>query len=449
MRSILGALLALGVVIGLVGRARAQDTWVGGAPLQGRVVVGGAGEAWVGVWVDAPNVVAPPSARAPMAVSLVIDTSGSMAGDKIQNARMAAQSLIESLADGDVVSVYGFSNAVTEIAPPTVVNAATRGMLIQRAGMIVAGGGTNLWDGMQAGIGRIAQAPATHPVRRVFVISDGRANVGPSDPQSLGDLAARATEWGTQVTAIGVGYDYDPQTLQAMVVRSAGRLHHLGAPHQMAAILEHELQRMQRSVALDGTIEIVPAPGVIILGGATTGAVIEGGRLRFALGALDAGQRREVLFRVRMSAPRAGDQPLANVRLSYRTPDSRDLRTQQTVLRYEATTDTRAVASAPTTPRVAAMVAQHEASEAQRRAADMLARGEAERAQRELAAARVQLDRTVTTYHFDDAQIEGDLRRRSASVGRDADAAGAARTESEQRARSYELQAAPMAAEGY
>src|SRR5690606_2347678 len=157
-----------------------------------------------------------------------------------------------------------------------------------------------------------AQAPATHTVRRVFVISDGRANVGPSDPRALGDLAARATEWGTQITAIGVGYDYDPQTLQAMVVRSACRLHHLGAPHQMAAILEHELQRMQRVVAREGVIEIVPAPGVVILSGATTGSVVQNGNLRLPLGSLDAGQRREVLFRARLGATRPGTLPLAS-----------------------------------------------------------------------------------------------------------------------------------------
>nr|MDQ3038174.1 VWA domain-containing protein [Myxococcota bacterium] len=380
MRRTWGALVALGVVIGLVGPAHAQEAWVGGSALQGRVVVGADGETWVGVWVDAPSVVAVPQARAPMAVSLVVDTSGSMAGDKIRNAQMATSSLLESLSDGDLVSIYGFSNAVTEIAPPTIVSASTRGMLMQRVSLLVAGGGTNLYGGMQVGVQRISQAPPSHPVRRIFVISDGRANVGPSDPQSLGDLAAGATEYGTQVTAIGVGYDYDPQSLNAMVVRSAGRLHHLGAPHQMASILEQELSMMARSVALSAHIEIVPAPGVIILSGATTGAVVVDGRLRFPLGSLVAGQRREVLFRVRMNTAHMGPRTLATARLVYESPTDRAPQTQTTAIRYEVTRDPRAV-SAPT-PRVAAMVAQHDANVAQRRAAEQMAQGQAQQAAR-------------------------------------------------------------------
>jgi Ca-activated chloride channel family protein len=382
-----------------------------------------------------------------MAVSLVVDTSGSMAGDKIRNAQMAASSLLESLSDGDIVSIYGFSNTVTEIAPPTVMNAGSRGMLMQRVNLLVANGGTNLYEGMQAGVQRMAQAPPTHSVRRVFVISDGRANVGLSDPTSLGNLAATATEWGTQITAIGVGYDYDPQTLQVMAVRSAGRLHHLGAPHQMAAILEQELSLMARSVALSAYIEVVPAANVIILEGATTGAVLENGRLRFPLGALHVGQRREILFRVRMNTSEMGQRPLATARLVYQSPEDRASRTQSTELRYEITHDARA-ASTSHAPRVAAMVAQHDANVAQRQAADLMAQGQAQEAARRLETARTRLAEGAAASGMDERSADG-LRSRAAAIERDARRARGASAPEEMRQQSFELQAAPMAAEGY
>ncbi|MBZ0121766.1 MAG: VWA domain-containing protein, partial [Sandaracinaceae bacterium] len=244
--------------------AQAPGGWVGGAPYQTRVVVGADGSTYVGIWVQAPQMPVA-RARAPMAVSLVIDTSGSMAGDKIENARMAASSLLETLSDGDVVSLYAFSDGVVELAPPTVLSAASRGLMMQRVRALAAMGGTNMWDGMQIAVRRMSEAPPSHPLRRVFLISDGRANVGPSDPASLGALAARATEWGTQVTAIGVGTDYDQTTLTAMAVQSAGRLYHLGQPYEMASILQNELQLLSRSVALNAYLEVEPAPGVLIL----------------------------------------------------------------------------------------------------------------------------------------------------------------------------------------
>lgn len=419
--------------------------WIGGAPMRSTVAVGAPGEAWVGVWVDAP-VTATVRVRTPMAVSLVVDTSGSMAGAKLDNARLAAAALIESLSDGDIVSVYGFATGVTEVAAPTVLGPMTRQGLLRNVGHLVAGGGTNIEDGLRVGIARMASAPATHATRRVFLISDGQANVGITDPRMLGNLAAGATEYGTQVTAIGVGYDYDPTTLNAMAVQSAGRMHHLGSPEQMAAILETELSWMARSVALSAVLEVRPASGVMILGAATTGAVVEGGVLRMPLGSITAGQRRELLFRVSVPTADIGRRTLATASLSFQTPDGTPAAPQSAELALDVRRDARGATEAP---RVAAMVAQHDASEAERAAATLLAEGRRDEAVARLEAARATVSTTSSSYAFDDAVVSGALSARSAELESAASRARAATTPSAMHERSYELQAAPMAADGY
>lgn len=443
-RKIVGALVAL-LGACLASTAMAQQTWVGGSPAQGRVLVDANGDTWVGIWIDAPARVTQPRARAPMAISLVVDTSGSMAGDKIQNARMAAASLLESLRDGDIVSIYGFSSGVSEIAAPTVLSPATRGSLMQRISLLQAAGGTNMWDGMQVGVSRMSQAPATHPLRRIFLISDGHANIGPSDPASLGNLAAGATEYGTQITAIGVGYDYDQSTLGALAVRSSGRLYHLGQSHQMAAILEQELNMMSNSVALNAYIEVVPAPGVLILEGATTGAVIEGGRLRYPLGALHASQRREILFRARVPTSMVGSRQLATARLVYETPSEREQRVQTAPITYEVTRD-RAASAESAAPRVVAMVADYEATQAQRQAAVLMQQGQSQQAAVVLERAQRRAEATAAAAP---APARARITERATALGAASSAAGAARTQEEQRARSYEFADEAMSAEGF
>ncbi len=443
-RKILGALTAL-LVGSLVSTAAAQQTWVGGSPQQGRLLVDANGDTWVGIWIDAPAVPVQPRTRAPMAISLVVDTSGSMAGEKIQNARMAAQSLLETLADGDVVSIYAFSSGVTEIAPPTMLSAATRGGLMQRISLLQAAGGTNMWDGMQVGVSRMSQAPATHPIRRIFLISDGHANIGPSDPMSLGNLAAGATEYGTQITAIGVGYDYDQSTLGALAVRSSGRLYHLGQSHQMAAILEQELNMLSNSVALNAYIEVVPAPGVVILEGATTGAVLESGRLRDPLGAVHAGQRREVLFRARVDTSSVGSRQLATARLVYETPSEREQRVQSAPIRYEVTRD-RAATERSVAPRVVAMVADHEAAEAQRQASVDLQQGQSQQAAVVLERAQRRVEEQAAAAP---PAARARLDARASALSRASGAASSATTAADQRARSYEFADEAMEAEGY
>jgi Ca-activated chloride channel family protein len=446
MRWILGALSAL--LVGSLfsdGSAAAQETWVGGSPYQAQIRVDANGDTWVGIWVDAPAIAPQVRARAPMAVSLVIDTSGSMAGDKIDNARMAVSSLLETLGDGDIVSIYGFSNGVMEIAPPTVLSQASRAPLMQSVSRIVAAGGTNMWDGMQVGIARMAQAPASHAVRRIFLISDGHANIGPSDPVSLGNLAAGSTENGTQITAIGVGYDYDQTTLAALAVRSSGRVYHLGQSHQMAGILEQELDMLSRSVAVNAFIEVHPAPGVTILEGATSGAVIENGRLRFPLGAVAAGQQREILFRARVNTARLGARQLATARLVYETPDERARREQSVHLAYEVTRD-QAAPARTVAPRVAAMVADHEAVAAQRQAAALMQQGQAREAAVVLRRAEASVQQQAQAAP---PAARARMQERAGSLGRASSAAGAARSAPEMRQRSYDFADEAMSAEGY
>src|SRR5262249_52898487 len=141
--------------------AAASPTWIGAAPSQTVIVPGSS--AWVGVWIDAPQA-APSVARAarpPMNLALVIDTSGSMSGPKIENARLAASSLLEGVTAGDMVSIDAFSDELHPIAPPTVVSPASLGSLMAAVQRLEAMGGTNMYTGINAGT-RHAASSAAH-----------------------------------------------------------------------------------------------------------------------------------------------------------------------------------------------------------------------------------------------------------------------------------------------
>jgi Ca-activated chloride channel family protein len=373
----------------------APAAWIRGAPSQTVIVAGDEAPIYLGIWIDAPGG-APKGPRAPLDLSLVVDGSGSMAGDKIENAHLAATSLLESLAEGDIVSMYAFSDGVTEIAPPTVVERSEIGELIARVREIEAMGSTNLNGGLLAGERSAGAAPRTHPVRRVIVISDGQANVGPSTPEELGDVAAQGTEAGVQVSAIGVGLDYDEATLGALAVRSSGRLHHLEQPSQMAAILDQEVRLLAATAATGAYLEVEPAEGVEVLGADFVDARQVGGALRVGLGALYAGQHREILVRVRVRGGPAEGRALATARLSYRERWDRRERSVQTIALGCSVSEDREAAARSAEPRVRSMIARHEAAEAERRAAALLNEGKSQEAANVLQQAESDLSRTAS-----------------------------------------------------
>ncbi|WP_438006352.1 VWA domain-containing protein [Sorangium sp. So ce321] len=320
-----------------------RGVWIGAAGASD-FMLPGTRETQLGVWVDVPA--ARRGARAPAAVALLVDASGSMQGAKMEHARAAAQAFVDRLPDGDVVSLASFADTAEERVAPTVLGPATRTTVARAIAALGPEGSTNLFDGLRLAEKHAVMAPSTHAVRRVVLISDGQANIGPSSPDLLGALAQRGADRGVQITSLGVGADYDERTLNALAVGSSGRLYHLTEAHQMSSVLERELALLQTTAATGAFVEIVPAPGVEIMGVPNERTDRSGDTIRVLLGTMFGGQHREMLVRVRVAAPAAGSHPLASVRLHFRDPENGNVpRVQEVVARYDVTSDAALVAA--------------------------------------------------------------------------------------------------------
>jgi Ca-activated chloride channel family protein len=82
-----------------------------------------------------------------------------------------------------------------------------------------------------------------------MLISDGHANAGDTDLQSLANRSARAFDQGVQTSAFGVGDDFDARLLSALADRGAGGYYYLAQPTQIAPALARELEARLQPVA--------------------------------------------------------------------------------------------------------------------------------------------------------------------------------------------------------
>jgi Ca-activated chloride channel family protein len=429
--------------------AKRNGTWIGAAP-EGDLLSMSTRETFLGVWVDVPD--ARPESRPPMEVVLVVDTSGSMAGSKIESARAAATTLVRSLKDGDIVALDAFSDDARTLVPPTRLDMHTRSEVLRQIAQLVPTGSTNMFSGLSLAETQIAAAPSSHSLRRIVMISDGIANVGPSSPDVLGSLAERGLRSRAQVTSFGVGIDYDERTLNALSMRSNGRLYHIGEPREMAGMLRNEVALLDATLASDASVEVVPAPGVQVIGADGIRAEFRDGGLRIPLGALHAGQHREALVRVRITDPAAFDghtRSLASVRLRFRDSAEGDLeRIQEVVARTQLSSDDAAVASSVSS-RTKAIVAIMDASKTQMAAAQRINDGDFIDADKELERAQQTLS----------AQARGvtapaEKKRLEAAATQVASARAAARAmpskpKAEQRAGALQLNADAMHSAGF
>jgi Ca-activated chloride channel family protein len=434
-------------------RAVSKDgAWIGAAA-ESSVLLAGTTDTAVGVWVDAPS--RRDGGHVPVDVALVVDTSGSMSGAKIESARQAAKTLIAGLADGDIVTVDAFSDHARSIVAPTAITPATREALLGRIDALRADGGTNMFEGLSLAEQHAAQAPASHPVRRVVMLSDGLATVGITSPQMLGDLAERGLRQArVQVTSLGVGVDYDERTLDALAVRTSGRLYHLGDVREMQKTIEDELALLGDTVASDAFVEVVPAPGVRLAGAdGVSFNWAEAGSMRIPLGALHAGQHREALVRVRVdpsSFGRSADaRPLASVRLRFHDSADGDVeRVQEVVARAGVTSDASEVAM-KTNARTQAIATIQKAAKMELAASDAANHGDFGAAQAQLAQAESTIRAQAATVKDEGqkkrlAQAAGGLSAARASAG-----AAAAAPKAVQRDVVLRMNSAAMDSLGY
>jgi Ca-activated chloride channel family protein len=426
-----------------------SDTWIGAAA-EGDLLSSSTRDTFLGVWVDVPEVRA--EVRPPMEVVLVVDTSGSMAGSKIESARAAATTLVRSLKDGDMVALDAFSVDARTLVAPTRLDMHTRTEILRQIAQLVPAGSTNMFSGLSMAESQMAAAPASHSLRRIVMISDGIANIGPSSPDVLGSLAQNGLRFRAQVTSFGVGNDYDERTLNALSVRSSGRLYHIGEPREMSGILRNELALLDATLASDASLEIVAAPGVQVLGADGIRAEFRDGGLRIPLGALHGGQHREALVRVRIVDPAAFEghsRSLASVRLRFRDSTEGDLeRIQEVVARTQLSSDENAVAQSVSS-RTKAIIAIMDASKTELSAAQSINDGnfvdadkELERAQRTLTA-----QAAVVTAPAEKKRLE--VAATKVATVRAAARAMPSKPKADQRAGALELNADAMHAAGF
>ncbi|MCB9545865.1 MAG: YARHG domain-containing protein [Myxococcales bacterium] len=275
------------------------------------VLRSGDGTAWLGVLVTPP---ADAVARPPLALALVVDTSGSMEGEKIEHARFAARTLIEALGPADEVALVAFASDVQVVRPRVALGQADVPALLATVDALSATSSTALHGGLVAGLKELEGAPPA-AVRRLLLISDGQANVGPSTAEDI--LAALPPDGGATLSTLGVGTDYDEKVLTAVAERGRGGFHHLTDPVQLAGIVQAELDRARAVAGRGAVISVTPRPGVEILG-ASPGLSLQpqaDGSVRIDLGDVHAGETRALAIQIRV--PRGGEGEAADVALQY------------------------------------------------------------------------------------------------------------------------------------
>jgi len=195
------------------------------------------------------------TARPPLNISLVLDRSGSMQGDKILYAKKAVDFVVDNLNSSDVLSIVNYDDVVeVTAASAPIIN---KSVLHEKIARINSRGSTNLTGGMLEGYNQALQTKKSGFVNRVLLLSDGLANVGITDPTQIQQIAQKKLrEEGIGISTFGVGADFNEDLMTNIAEYGGGNYHFIGSPDQIPGIFAKELQGLLQVVAQNAMVTL-------------------------------------------------------------------------------------------------------------------------------------------------------------------------------------------------
>jgi Ca-activated chloride channel family protein len=254
--------------------------------------------------------------RTPVNVTLVLDRSGSMEGDKLKHAKEAAISAIDRLSANDIVSIVAFDSVVEVLVPATkltdkrAVHAAIE--------KIKSAGSTALFAGVSKGAEEIRKFHDRNRVNRVILLTDGQANVGPSSPSELGALGASLRKEGISVTTLGLGLDYNEDLMVMLSGKSDGNHAFIRNPNDLKRIFDGEFGDVLSVVAQEVSIQVQCAEGIRPIRSLGRDVEINGQKIHAQLNQIYSRQEKYILLEVEVPAGDEGQtREVATVNVSY------------------------------------------------------------------------------------------------------------------------------------
>ena len=188
----------------------------------GFVMIGGIHSFGVGGYYRTPiEELLPVKLKAPdqeelqsSALALVVDRSGSMAGQKIEICKSAAIASAELLSNKDFIGIYAFDSQVHEIVPMTRVTSTSA--IANQISLLGSGGGTNIYPGMVRAREALGEVKAK--IKHMIVLTDGQ-----SSGEGYQALASQCHAEGITISTVAVGAGAQVGLLQSIAAAGGGQ----------------------------------------------------------------------------------------------------------------------------------------------------------------------------------------------------------------------------------
>jgi Ca-activated chloride channel family protein len=192
-------------------------------------------------------------------ICLVLDRSTSMQGSRMDTVKSAAIELINQIKPEDLLSVINFSDRAEILIPAG--KHPDRQKVESQIHMMRAGGGTEIYQGLEAGFSEISRNSRKSMINHIILLTDGRTY---GDENPCIQLADRAAAQGIRITGIGIGEEWNDVFLDEIGARTGGNSFYISRVSDLENFLREKINSLHQSFAERVILDLTIEPGVTL-----------------------------------------------------------------------------------------------------------------------------------------------------------------------------------------
>lgn len=185
-------------------------------------------------------------------VSLVIDCSGSMYGEPLDDAKNAAIQAVRTLSPNDLVSIVAFESEATVVLSATPANASNIPNVINS---LMSGGGTAMYDGIDKSFDLLQRFITPNTTNKLMLFTDGEPTIGPDDKEII-KKCKEIRNAGISVDVFGIGIDYNENLTKSIAEAGGGKWEHVENTKDLQTTVMLQMTEMKKTVISNPQLEL-------------------------------------------------------------------------------------------------------------------------------------------------------------------------------------------------
>jgi Ca-activated chloride channel family protein len=182
-------------------------------------------------------------------VVFVVDRSGSMSGEKIEQAKNALKFVLNRLRDGDLFNIVAYDDQVESFKPELQrFNSENKSKALAFVDGIYAGGSTNIDGAMTQALTHLKDSERPN---YVLFMTDGLPTAGETNEAKIIENAKKHNEVRARIIAFGVGYDVNSRMLDKLVRANFGQSEYVKPNQDIEESVARLFSKMEAPVLTD------------------------------------------------------------------------------------------------------------------------------------------------------------------------------------------------------